>query len=422
MRALPSISVAVLTLGLSGCATPLQPQDLLSRSAAFIDWSTSVLSAQGQRLSDYAGSLVDRQDQQQREAEVQALFAQKQIDPLTRYLETHSGDRSRANQLGRVAREREIRCEEIARLYRGRDASRENLVRLRTHYLYSCPLEVAEFADRVKRSGAITIATLPRAEPAPAPAPTSITDDEPLAKAVSRQHNRNCYLLYTIRNYRQAIDACREPAEYGDAKAQHHMASMALVRRDFPAARSWAERAAAQNHPPALLLLGELHHTGQGTAKNSVRALELIRQAADAGLPEAAHQAGQFYQQGLGGPIDLPRAEAYFRRAAQRDHLPSHLALATLYENTRRPVEARDWLEQAARKGSAEAQFLLGQQHSRGTEASDAQEAYVWYSLALLNGEARAKPEIVRQEARLSKDQLTSAQARIQAGINGQWQ
>lgn len=420
MRALPAFSVAIIALGMSGCATPLQPDDLWARSSAFIDRSTGLLAAQGQRLSDYAGSLLGRQDQQLRNQEVETLFAQSRIDPLTRYLEAHSGDASRAPQLALVAREREVRCEGIAQIYAGREANPENLARLRRNYLYSCPLEVAEFAHRVVAS---TPQRTARAStlPAPAPEPSRGMPDEPLQTAVTRQLNRNCYLLYTIRNYRQAVDACREPAEHGDAKAQHHMASMARVRRDYAAARSWAERSASQQHPPAQLLLGTLYQAGQGVPRDEARALGLMRQAADAGLPEAAFHTAQAYQEGLAGPIDLARAEVYFKRAAQEDHLPSHLALASLYDNTQRPAEARSWLEQAARKGSAEAQYLLGQRHARGEDPHDAQDAYVWYSLALLNGEARARPEILRQEARLSKDQLDAAQARIQAGINGQW-
>lgn len=419
MRALPAFSVAVIALGLSGCSTPLKTEDIWARSSAFIDRSTGLLTAQGQRLSEYAGSLLGRQDQQLRDEEVTALFAQKRIDPLTRYIEEHSGDASRAPQLARVARERELRCGEIAELYSQREPNRENLARLRRNYLYSCPLEVAEFANRASRAASLAAEVADeRAAPAPTSDPVVEPPDEPLQTAVSRQLNRNCYLLFTIRNYRQAVDACREPAELGDAKAQHHMASMARVRGDHAAARDWAERSAQQKHAPAQLLLGQIYQEGRGVGRDEARARQLMRQAADAGMPEAAFRVAQAFQEGMGGPVDLAQAEIYFKRAAQQDHLPSHLALATLYDITRRPTQARQWLEQAARKGSADAQFALGQQHAA---AEDAQEAYVWYSLALLNGETRAKPEIVRQESRLNKEQLAAAQTRIQAGINGQW-
>lgn len=230
-------------------------------------------------------------------------------------------------------------------------------------------------------------------------------------------------MLYTIKNYTQALEACRQPAERGDAKAQQHMGSVSLARRDYRSAKAWAERSAAQNHAAGQLLLGRLYQDGQGVKQDQRRGLELISQAADQGLAEARFSAGLAYLNGLGTSPDPARAERYLKLAAVDGHIASHLALATLHESQGEPQQARHWLRQAARKGSAEAQFLLGQSYASGsTGAVDNQEAYVWYSLAVLNGNAKAKQAIDGQQALLSDEQLSAANTRIQDGINGKWQ
>ncbi len=62
--------------------------------------------------------------------EVQALFDQKYIDPLTRYLDEHAKDPSRAENLARVWKERDRRCGEIAERYGAGSATTANLDKL----------------------------------------------------------------------------------------------------------------------------------------------------------------------------------------------------------------------------------------------------------------------------------------------------
>lgn len=422
MRVLPALMIVTAALGTTGCATS---NDFLSRSGA-------MLAHQGQRLAEFAGSLVGSQDDKRFQQEIDTLFAQPMIDPLTRYIESHSADASRARQLQQVAAERDRRCDTIGQTYAGREATMANLQRMRGGYLYSCPDEVQTFAQRVSK----TPRSRPEAKPeqpagmvasaAPAvsaePPPSLEVASADFADALNRKRNSSCYLLYTIKNYTQALEACRVPAERGDAKAQHHMASVSRTRRDYRSAVTWAERAAAQKHAPGQLLLGQLYQDGQGVEQDQRRGLELIRQAADNGLPEGRFNAGMAYLNGVGTAADPARAERYLKLAAGEGHIASHLALASLHQNQNEPEQARYWLGQAARKGSADAQYRLAHSYATGTTgAVDNQEAYVWYSLALLNGDSRAKAEIDRQEALLSSDQLSAAQNRIQDGINGKW-
>lgn len=428
MRVVPVYFILSAVLGTTGCAGSME------RSGDFLSRSGAMLANQGKRLAEFAGGLVNSQDDKRYQQEIDALFAQSMIDPLTRYLETHSADGSRARQLQQVVAERDRRCGEIGRTYAGRDATSANLQRMRGGYLYSCPDEVQTFALRVKKERSALVAKQsaeprPSAEPQPAsqvsaePPPSLELASADFADALNRKRSSNCYLLFTIKNYTQALEACRQPAERGDAKAQHHMGSVSLARRDYRSAVAWAERSAAQEHAPGLLLLGRLYQDGQGVRQDQQRGLALISQAADQGLAEARFNAGLAHLNGIGTASDPARAERYLKLAAVDGHMASHLSLATLHESQGEPQQARHWLRQAARKGSAEAQFLLGQSYASGNGgAVDSQEAYVWYSLALLNGNAQAKSEIDRQQALLSKEQLSAANTRIQDGINGKWQ
>ncbi len=404
---------AAAAVTLSGCAGM---RDMVAQSG-------ETIAAQTRRLAHFVGGRGDGTDELLLQEELDELFAQPYIDPLTLYLEEHSADDRRARQLPLVAQERDKRCAAIAEIYAGREASQANLQRMRRGYLMSCPEDVQDFAARVKQASAAQAAAAGETpQPASEPATESAADlNRALDEALARRQNSNCYLLFTIKNYTQAYEACRPIAASDDAKAQHHMASLERSRGNYGPAFSWAERSAGQQHPPGQLILGQLYQAGQGTQQDQAKGLELMRKAADSGLTEASYLTGLAYQNGVGVAPDPDLADFYLQQAAGDDHLPAHLALASLHEE-RRPETARHWLSLAARKGSPEAQLALANSYAEAADGvADHKEAYVWYSLALLNGNDQAKAGIERQEQLLTADQLASARNRIQDGINGRW-
>lgn len=438
MHAFPAtLVVGLLAFSLSGCSSLPDREEVWSRSSDFFTQSAEVLKAQRKRLANFAGGLVSSKDDEARDKEVSALFAQPYIDPLTRYLEERSGDDRFAAQLARVAAERNRRCEDIADTYAGRAATRDNLQRMRRGYLYSCPTEVQRFATRVdsgadtttaSRSDSTRAAQVARPEkqvesPATEPVSSAGSDqaDTELEDALSRRQHSDCYLLFTIRNNTQALEACEPLATGGDAKAQHHMAQLALMGNNTASAADWAKQSAAQKYPPGQLALGLLLQDGRGLAKDPIRAHGLLKSAADQGLAEAAYYTGLSFQTGTGVSANAASAARYLEKAAASGHIPAHFALAELHEGSA-PEQSRYWLDQAARKGSARAQYLLGESYARGTHGqTDNEAAYVWYSLALLNGHQAAKTGIERQEKLLTGSQLATARSRVEDGINGRW-
>src|SRR5690606_39998369 len=79
-------------------------------------------------------------------------------------------------------------------------------------------------------------------------------------------------------------------------------------------------------------------------------------------------------------------------------------------ERTAEATEVRQWLRRAASLGSGTGQYLLGMSYLEGDGGpADPLEAYVWLSLALLNGEVQAQSAVSQLAARLPPSQLAVA-------------
>ncbi|SDU12462.1 tetratricopeptide repeat protein [Halopseudomonas salegens] len=343
--------------------------------------------------------------QSERETELAELFAQPYIDPLTRYLEEHEDNRRYSAYIAKVTTERDQRCQAIAEQYRGRAASQENLNRYRRGYLYSCPDDVSAFAERVEKAMAVERQANQRS-----------SDTRSSVQETTQRQINNCYLYFTIRNLRRARNNCEQPAAAGDPKAQHHLASLERTDGDLASALEWARLSAEQNHAPGQLLYAELLQTGQGDNLNNRTALQWLEAAATQGLAAAQYAAGVAYAEGRGTSVDTSRSRSYWFQAAEKNHPDAQLALAEslLADNTAQTGAAREWLSRAARLGSTRAQMRLAESFAKGLDgAPDAQQAYIWYSLALLGGESDARAHVEEQASRLSDEQLNAAQRRI---------
>ncbi len=129
-------------------------------------------------------------------ADVQRLLAQKNIDPITRYIEAHSSDTDHPQVIKQLRDEREKRCRQIAKVYAEREKNMNNLNRLQQAYQYSCPQLVANFARTVATT---TLAT---------PATQTLSPGEA------------CHQHYAQADYAAARQQCRIRAKQGDPQAQ----------------------------------------------------------------------------------------------------------------------------------------------------------------------------------------------------------
>lgn len=81
---------------------------------------------------------------------------------------------------------------------------------------------------------------------------------------------------------------------------------------------------------------------------------------ANAGDPDAMFNIGQAYKLGRAVPKDLVLARDWYRRAAQKGHLPAQANLGILLFQAGEKVEAVRWLKAAADKNELRAQYVLG--------------------------------------------------------------
>ena len=381
MRALLVLLLG-LTAALTGCESLSKPDGLLARSS-------EVLQNQRQRLAELASSLRSDPQEQARHTEVQALFDQQYIDPLTEYLRLHSEDIDYAPYLDLVRAERNERCSAVANRYAGQTASPASLQRLKRGYNLSCSQQ-------------------PPTSKLPAAAQSNSNQPTRAESTSLSGESKDCYLLFSIKNFQQAAAPCSAAAANDDAKAQHHLAVIAQANNDQAQALQWATRSAELGDPNGQLMLANL----LSRKGDDEQAFRWLQASADQGQREATYLLAQAYREGTGTATNLSQ-----ERAANAGDVQAMLQLAS--QNKGSP-SARQWLKQAANKNTSEAQYQLGLDYLEGSSGDiDLQEAYVWLSLALVNGDTRGRRKLEQLSSQLSAEELTQAQNRIHSGLNG---
>lgn len=147
----------------------------------------------------------------------------------------------------------------------------------------------------------------------------------------------------------------QERAEAGDAKAQFKLAEMFYsgngVAKDNIRATKWARRSAEQGHAEAQALFGMMLLGGKGVPKDRAEGVKWIRKSAEQGLAVGQIALGRSYISGTGVPEDPFEAMKWFSKAAEQGN-----------------AEGKQWLEEnpkisqlvkRAKNGDAEAQEMM---------------------------------------------------------------
>jgi len=136
-----------------------------------------------------------------------------------------------------------------------------------------------------------------------------------------------------------------------DADSQFHRGRNLICGffcdQDYAAGAHWLEKAAAQNHPPAIAELGPMHFHGQHYPANQERGLELLEQAAGLGHTDALNTLGLLYLHRKYKTYDEVKAIDYFRRAAEADDYEGTLNYALWHETEGNFEEAVRWYRQS---------------------------------------------------------------------------
>jgi TPR repeat protein len=150
------------------------------------------------------------------------------------------------------------------------------------------------------------------------------------------------------------IAKIRAEADGGNTEAQialgvAYRSGQAGVAKDPKQARAWFEKAAAQKHPAALRMLGDMYAKGEGGKRDPKKALESWQAAEKAGDPFAPILvADQLFSDMTGGgkvgagkfkiapgtPISrMDDISAWYKEAEKRDPRPEVRQRAKLAEN-----------------------------------------------------------------------------------------
>ena len=156
----------------------------------------------------------------------------------------------------------------------------------------------------------------------------------------------------------EAVKWFEKAAEQGHAAAQFNYATFLSNGTGVPRATrrprpSRYEKAAGQQGMSGaqVRLAALMINDPSGTFGDPARAAELLTRAADADDVDGVASLGQLYLHGRGVEQDRDRAEALFRRAADRGHAPALVQLGQILSARSEAVEAARCFQNAAESG-----------------------------------------------------------------------
>ena len=158
--------------------------------------------------------------------------------------------------------------------------------------------------------------------------------------------------------------------------------------RDYEQARTWYEKAAAQNYSPAIFNLGNMALKGEGVEESPRQAADYFGRAAELGYANAALNLAELYEQ---GSVSLSSEDAltWYRKAAELGNSDALLRLASFYEAgiilPKSLEQAIALYRQAALAGHPVAQFKLGTLIRDG-KTTDSHDAMYWFTKAAQQG------------------------------------
>lgn len=165
-----------------------------------------------------------------------------------------------------------------------------------------------------------------------------------------------------------ALPACETALDQhtGNGKLWYQYGRALLAAGETAAAAGAFQRSEMLGYPMGAFALGSLYATGREIiASNPARAVAYFRQAAQAGVPAAAHEMGLAHFHGKGLDKDLSMAARWMALGAQAGYSPSMHFLGVMYFNgegvSQDRAQGQQWVKQAALLGDQTAALTLEQ-------------------------------------------------------------
>ncbi|MCP4702471.1 MAG: hypothetical protein GY862_37270 [Gammaproteobacteria bacterium] len=243
----------------------------------------------------------------QAKQEMEELFSQALIDPLTKYIEKYRDDKY--SYVEEVLAEREKRCEQIELRYQKREKTRANLIKLTGGYDYSCPQVVERFTKAMAQENSqgkeIQEPAVASSEQLSSEQPSS---EQPSSEQPSSEQPSS-----------EQPGAATELSPPEPKAADKTLACRTAIEQQDSAA-IFENCLTAQEDPDVQFKLGELYAKGTGTARDFEEAAKWYRLAAEQGNARAQHNLGAFYVKGKGVSQDFVLGYMWFSlSAAQGD-------------------------------------------------------------------------------------------------------
>ena len=232
----------------------------------------------------------------------------------------------------------------------------------------------------------------------------------------------------TAKRSADAVEMKMRPDEI--AAAEFRIGEMYLdgkyALQDYEAAFAWFRRSAARGHASAQLSLGNMHRMGTAYPASPMRAYawfciaargncagarqladELRTRMTDTEVSEALLELGNMYRDGTEIPADDEEALFWYREAAKQGSAEAEFAIGEMYRNGEGVSAdsrlALQWYRKAADRGLAQAQLEVGEMYLNGEGTlRKPVDGLAW----LLVAAGRGLEEAVRSE-RKAKGSLT---------------
>ena len=200
-----------------------------------------------------------------------------------------------------------------------------------------------------------------------------------------------------------------------DTREDQLRAGLAAMERQHyaTAMRAWYDLATAGD-PQAQHNIGYLYEEGLGVAQQYDVAMDWYRRAADGGLAEAEHNLGMMYVEGRGAVKSWAQGLIYFRKAADKGLTESRYMIALSYFEGEGQIQNRrlafEGFRETAIEGYADSQYMLSFMLLDGTDVKRrSAQAYVWAALALIQGQQQAQE--IRDAAAMRIDKTETSDA-----------
>ena len=198
-------------------------------------------------------------------------------------------------------------------------------------------------------------------------------------------------------DYDSAMMWCRKSVVQNNAQGMYYYGYFCArglgVTQNAQAALNWYSRAADAGSGRAMIEMARMLYEGTGTEKDLHRALDMVTRAEESGVAGAAELKSQI-EDDLQSVSELDGEFRSVVRMAEAGDPAQQYKLACLYlEHSQTMPNAAEesdrWMQEAAKNGNADAQFILGDA-ALNASPQNTDDALYWYKLAAENEDESA--------------------------------